>query len=225
MSYILHIDSTTKICSIALSKCDVLIELVETDAEKLAHSEKLHVFIEDCLNKASIQPTDLSAIAISKGPGSYTGLRIGVSAAKGLCYGLNIPLIAVDTLTAMANSVTPSVEKEAILIPMIDARRLEVFCSIQQDGTVLKTVHARVLDEEPITGFENEKGYFFGDGAEKAIDVLPNNFQFIANQTTSAKNLINIAWEKYSNNDFEDTAYFEPFYLKEFRAGKPKKIL
>lgn len=225
MSFILHIDSTTKVCSIALSNCDVLVQLTETDAEKLAHSEKLHVFIEECLKKENITAADLSAVTISKGPGSYTGLRIGVSAAKGLCYGLNIPLIAVDTLTAMAYSVMPLVEKEAVLIPMIDARRLEVFCSIQQNGTILKTVHARVLDEEPIMGFENEKVYFFGDGAEKAIDVLPKNFQYISNRTTSAKNLIAIAWEKFNNNDFEDTAYFEPFYLKEFKAGKPKKIL
>ena len=128
MSYILHIDSTTKICSIGLSKDDALIQLVELDSDGLAHSEKLHLFIEECLEKAGIRASNLNAISVSKGPGSYTGLRIGVSAAKGLCYGLNIPLIAIDTLKAMANSVAHNVEKNAVLIPMIDARRIEVFC-------------------------------------------------------------------------------------------------
>ena len=110
MSFILHIDSTTKVCSIALSKENELFQLVEIDSEDLMHSEKLHVFIEECLKKAGIQPNELSAISVSKGPGSYTGLRIGVSAAKGLCYGLGIPLIAIETLTAMAHSVASKVE-------------------------------------------------------------------------------------------------------------------
>ena len=225
MKYILHIDSSTKVCSIALSNGDQLLELIETDSETLAHSEKLHVFIEECLKKAGIKPANLSAICVSKGPGSYTGLRIGVSAAKGLCYGLSIPFIAIDTLEAMADSVQSEVDEGAILIPMIDARRVEVFCSIHQNNNTLAKVHARVLDEKPFTELEGKKGYYFGDGAEKAIQYMPLSFTFLKNQNTSAKNLISLAWKKFENNDFEDTAYFEPFYLKDFKAGKPKKVL
>ena len=225
MSYILHIDSTTKICSIGLSKDDALIQLVELDSDGLAHSEKLHLFIEECLEKASIRASDLNAISVSKGPGSYTGLRIGVSAAKGLCYGLNIPLIAVDTLTAMANSVVHNVEKDAVLIPMIDARRIEVFCSIHHKGKEIKTVHSRVLDEEPFDELNSENIYYFGDGAEKAQDYLNSSWIYLPEPKTSAKNLIPLAWRKFINKDFEDVAYFEPSYHKDFLAGKPKKIL
>ena len=225
MSYILHIDSTTKICSIGLSKDDALIQLVELDSDGLAHSEKLHLFIEECLGKVSIRASDLNAISVSKGPGSYTGLRIGVSAAKGLCYGLNIPLIAVDTLTAMANSVVHNVEKGAVLIPMIDARRIEVFCSIHHKGKEIKTVHSRVLDEEPFDELHSENVYYFGDGAEKAQDYLNSSWIYLPEPKTSAKNLIPLAWRKFINKDFEDVAYFEPSYHKDFLAGKPKKIL
>lgn len=225
MSYILHIDSTTKVCSIALSKEDKLVQLVEIDSDGLAHSEKLHLFIEDCLNKAQIQPSDLSAIAVSKGPGSYTGLRIGVSAAKGLCYGLEIPLIAIETLTAMAHSVAINVESEAVLIPMIDARRIEVFCSIHQSNKTVKKVHSRILDEEPYDEISAEKVYYFGDGAEKAQEYLNTNWTYLSEPKTSAQNLIPLAWDKFQNKDFEDVAYFEPSYHKDFKAGKPKKVL
>jgi len=225
LSYILHIDSTTKICSIGLSKDDALIQLVELDSDGLAHSEKLHLFIEECLEKASIRASDLNAISVSKGPGSYTGLRIGISAAKGLCYGLNIPLIAVDTLTAMADSVVHNVQKDAVLIPMIDARRIEVFCSIHHQGKEIKTVHSRVLNEEPFDELDSENVYYFGDGAEKAQEHLNPSWSYLPEPKTSAKNLIAIAWEKFTEKDFENAAYFEPSYHKDFQAGKPKKVL
>ena len=224
MSYILHIDSTTKVCSIALSKSDTLIQLVELDSDGLAHSEKLHLFIEECLEKSNIKTSDLNAISVSKGPGSYTGLRIGVSTAKGLCYGLNIPLIAIDTLTAMAYSVAHDVEKDAVLIPMIDARRVEVFCSIHQSGEKIKEVHARILDKEPFDEITAEKVYYFGDGAEKAQEHLNSSWTYLSYPKTSAKNLVSIAWQKFIINDFEDVAYFEPSYHKNFNAGKPKRI-
>lgn len=225
MPYILHIDSTTKVCSIALSKDDKLVQLVEIDSDGLAHSEKLHLFIEECLSKAQIQPSHLSAIAVSKGPGSYTGLRIGVSAAKGLCYGLGVPLISIETLTAMANSVASKVEDDAVLIPMIDARRIEVFCSIHQSGKTVKAVHSRILDEEPYDEISSDRVYYFGDGAEKAQDHLNKNWIYLSEPKTTATNLIPLAWKKYQNEDFEDVAYFEPSYHKDFKAGKPKKVL
>ncbi len=225
MSYILHIDSTTKVCSIALSKNDKLIQLIELDSDGLAHSEKLHLFIEECLEKANIKPSHLDAISISKGPGSYTGLRIGISAAKGLCYGLNIPLIAVDTLSAMANSVAHNVEKNAVLIPMIDARRIEVFCSIHHKGKEIKTVHSRILDEEPFDNLNSENVYYFGDGAKKGQEHLNSSWTYLPEPKTSAKNLVPIAWRKFTKKDFENVAYFEPSYHKDFQAGKPKKVL
>tara|TARA_B100000674_G_scaffold87969_1_gene61004 strand:+ start:39014 stop:39694 length:681 start_codon:yes stop_codon:yes gene_type:complete len=225
LDYILHIDSTTKVCSVALSKEDNLIELIELDSDDLSHSEKLHLFIEKCLLNSAIKPSDLSAVCVSKGPGSYTGLRIGVSAAKGLCYGLNIPLIAIDTLSAMANSVAHKVEETATLIPMIDARRIEVFCSIHQSGNIIKSVHSRILDEEPFDDISTKSVYYFGDGAEKAQEYVNPKWTYLPEQKTSAKNLIPLAFKKFQNQDFEDTAYFEPYYHKEFKAGKPKKIL
>lgn len=225
MSYILHIDSTTKVCSIALSKNDKLIQLIELDSDGLAHSEKLHLFIEECLEKANIKPSHLDAISVSKGPGSYTGLRIGISAAKGLCYGLNIPLIAVDTLSAMANSVAHHVEKDAVLISMIDARRIEVFCSICQSGKTIKEVHSRILNEEPFTEIKAKKVYYFGDGAEKAQEYLNPLWKYLPKVKTTAQNLISLTWEKFKAKKFENIAYFEPTYHKKFQAGKPKKIL
>jgi len=221
--YILHIDSTTKVCSVAISKEDKLLELTEVNSDKLVHSEKLHLFIEECLLKANLKLSDLKAINVSKGPGSYTGLRIGVSAAKGLAYGLSIPLISVDTLEAMADSVSSA--NDAVLIPMIDARRMEVFCSIHQNGKCLRTVSAEVLEESSFSEFNDKKVFFFGDGAAKAIETLNPNFTFVDEIKTSSSNLIRLGWLKYNASDFENIAYFEPFYLKDFVAGKPKKML
>jgi len=221
--YILHIDSTTKVCSVAISKEDKLLELTEVNSDKLVHSEKLHLFIEECLLKANLKLSDLKAINVSKGPGSYTGLRIGVSAAKGLAYGLSIPLISVDTLEAMADSVSSA--NDAVLIPMIDARRMEVFYSIHQNGKCLRTVSAEVLEESSFSEFNDKKVFFFGDGAAKAIETLNPNFTFVDEIKTSSSNLIRLGWLKYNASDFENIAYFEPFYLKDFVAGKPKKML
>lgn len=223
--YILHIDSTTKVCSVALSKEGALLKLVEIDSEKLSHSEKLHLFIQQSLEEAGITIKELQAIAVSKGPGSYTGLRIGVSAAKGLAYGLDIPLISVNTLDAMASAVQSTVESDAVLIPMIDARRMEVFSSIHQNGSCLEKVSAVVLDEQSFENYAKETVYFFGDGAAKAVETLNPSFKFIDGIKTSAANLIDISWSKFQTKTFEDVAYFEPFYLKDFVAGKPKKML
>ena len=221
--YTLHIDSTTKLCSVAISKDDKLLELTEVNSDQLVHSEKLHLFIEECLLKAKVKLSELKAINVSKGPGSYTGLRIGVSAAKGLAYGLSIPLISVDTLEAMADSVSSA--NDAVLIPMIDARRMEVFCSIHQNGKCLRTVSAEVLEESSFSEFNDKKVFFFGDGAAKAIETLNPNFTFVDEIKTSSSNLIRLGWLKYNASDFENIAYFEPFYLKDFVAGKPKKML
>lgn len=223
--YILHIDSTTKLCSIAISKDGVQVALKEVDSEKLAHSEKLHQFIVDCLNLAKIDVKSISAVAVSKGPGSYTGLRIGVSTAKGLAFGLDIPIISVDTLEAMALAVTPTVPVDSVCIPMIDARRVEVFGAVFRNGKCLEDVQSYILDDGGFTKYEHEEVYFFGDGAAKCKEVLSSKFNFIPAIKTSATHLIKIAHQKFLDKNFEDTAYFEPFYLKDFVAGKPKKML
>ena len=150
---------------------------------------------------------------------------MGFPLQKGLCYGLNIPLIAIDTLEAMAQTVALNVEKNAVLIPMIDARRVEVFCSVHQSGRRIKDVHSRVLDEEPFHEIEAEKVYYFGDGANKAQDYLNRSWTYLIEPKTSAQNLIPLAWEKFRKKEFEDVAYFEPSYHKAFKAGKPKQLL
>lgn len=223
--YILHIDSTTKVCSVAISNRNQLLKLVEIDSEKLSHSEKLHSFIEECLSSSDLGVKDLNAIAVSKGPGSYTGLRIGVSAAKGLAYGLDIPLISVHTLDAMASAVQKKVALGSVLIPMIDARRMEVFSSIYQNNTCLEGVSAVILEEDSFQKYSDQNVYYFGDGAAKATETLDSSFQYLEGIKTSAANLIDLAWEKFETKVFENVAYFEPFYLKDFVAGKPKKML
>lgn len=185
-----------------------------------SHAEKLHVFIEDILKEARITVQDLKAIAISKGPGSYTGLRIGVSAAKGLCYALQIPLISVDTLQVLAQKVT---QNDGLIIPMIDARRMEVYSAIF-DGKhkKIKEVQAEILTENSYADIL-ETIYFVGDCQEKCQSVLTkDNFVFLPEVVfPSANEMSRISFEKFTQHDFEDVAYFEPFYLKDFMLSKP----
>lgn len=184
-----------------------------------SHAEKLHVFIEEILKEAGITVRDLKAIAISKGPGSYTGLRIGVSAAKGLCYALQIPLISVDTLQVLAQKVT---QNDGLIIPMIDARRMEVYSAVfDSNHQKIMEVQAEVLTEESYADI-TETIYFVGDCQEKCQTVLTkHNFVFLPEIVfPSANEMSAISFEKFTKNDFEDVAYFEPFYLKDFMLNK-----
>jgi len=184
-----------------------------------SHAEKLHVFIEEILKETALSVRDLKAIAISKGPGSYTGLRIGVSTAKGLCYALGIPLIALDTLQVLAQQVAID---EGFIIPMIDARRMEVYSAIfDSKHNELKKVQAEVLTEASYTDL-SEDLYFIGDCQDKCKSVLSkNNFHFLPNVVfPSAKEMSTLSYEKFIKNEFEDVAYFEPFYLKDFMFPK-----
>lgn len=225
MARILCLETSTKNCSVALCDGTQLIASKEDGSDKYTHAEKLHVFIEDVLTQGGIKFPDLDAVAVSEGPGSYTGLRIGVSSAKGMAYALRIPLIAVNTLRAMAHSLLSGDEK-TLLIPMIDARRMEVFCTgFDGKGKLIFPTRAEILESQ---SFPEADGYdrvlYFGDGAEKCIEVLePKGFEFVKDVQASAKGMVKLVAEKFDLSVFVDTAYFEPFYLKDFVAGKKKK--
>lgn len=225
MSKILCLETSTKNCSVALSDGKNLISLKEDGSDKYTHAEKLHVFIEEVLNQGGVKFSDLDAVAVSEGPGSYTGLRIGVSSAKGMAYALGIPLISVNTLQAMANSLLSGGDKN-LLIPMIDARRMEVFCAgFDGKGNAIFPTRAEILESDSFPEAANfDKALYFGDGAEKCQDVLkPKGFKFVPDIQASAKGMVELAAQKFGAIDFVDTAYFEPFYLKDFVAGKKKK--
>ncbi|HKL04071.1 MAG TPA: tRNA (adenosine(37)-N6)-threonylcarbamoyltransferase complex dimerization subunit type 1 TsaB [Cryomorphaceae bacterium] len=219
---ILSLETSTKVCSVALSDGSDVIAYREDRSNRYSHAELLNVYIDEVMT--GYLYGELKAVAVSEGPGSYTGLRIGVSAAKGLAFGLNIPIIAVPTLESMTLFV--SVPEDSLLIPMIDARRMEVFCAgYDSHRKSVFPTRAEILTEASFPEFDQfEKGYFFGDGAEKCKPVLePKGLTFIPEVYGSANQMAIIAAEKYANRDFVDLAYFEPYYLKDFVAGKPKK--
>jgi tRNA threonylcarbamoyladenosine biosynthesis protein TsaB len=222
VTYILNLETATKNCSVSISQNGQTI-LCKVMAEAgYSHAEKLHVFIEDCIKESNISFKDLSAIAVSQGPGSYTGLRIGVSAAKGLCFALDLPLIAVDTLQVLASKLSIS---DGVIIPMIDARRMEVYSAIfNAKYEKVREVQAEILTEN---SFEEISGkiHFIGDCSEKAKTVLTNsNFIFHAEIIyPSANEMSELSYKKFQENNFEDVAYFEPYYLKDFMATVSKK--
>lgn len=223
MTYILNIETATKNCSVSISKEGKTVALKELNDGNYSHAEKLHELIGQVVLEAKIALSDLKAIAISKGPGSYTGLRIGVSAAKGLSFALDIPLISTNTLQSLALSV--SIDK-GFKIPLLDARRMEVYSQVFNEKTQkIREVQAEIIDADSFSEFLNaEKVYFFGDGAEKCKAIITHkNAIFINEKFPSAKEMSAISYEKYLKNEFEDVAYFEPFYLKEFLGAIPKK--
>lgn len=222
MTYILSIETATKNCSVSLSLNGNTICTREVSEVGYSHAEKLHVFIEEVLKDSNIGFSDLNAIAVSQGPGSYTGLRIGVSAAKGLCYALNIPLIAIDTLEVLARKL--SVEN-ALIIPMIDARRMECYTAIFDANFELKReVKSEIITENSFANI-TDIIHFVGDGAPKCKEVL-TDYKFIYHDELiypSSKEMGVIAFEKYEKSDTVDVAYFEPFYLKDFMITSASK--
>ncbi|MBP8157171.1 MAG: tRNA (adenosine(37)-N6)-threonylcarbamoyltransferase complex dimerization subunit type 1 TsaB [Flavobacterium sp.] len=219
MNYILNIETATKNCSVSLALNGETVLCKEIADQGYSHAEKLHVFIEEILKESGINLRELKAVAVSKGPGSYTGLRIGVSTAKGLCYALGIPLIAVDTLQVLAQKV--AVEK-GVIVPMIDARRMEVYSAVfDNNHQRIMEVQAEVLTENSYADII-ETVYFVGDCQEKCQSVLTkSNFVFLTEIVfPSANEMSSISFEKFTKNDFEDVAYFEPFYLKDFMLTK-----
>jgi len=221
--YILNIETATKNCSVSLAKNGETIVSKELNNGNYSHAEKLHQFIKQVVEESEIELTELKAIAVSKGPGSYTGLRIGVSAAKGLCFALDIPLIAIDTLQALALSTSIS---KGLIIPLLDARRMEVYSAVfNSENKINREVRAEIISEDSFSTYLNEQEvYFVGDGVEKCKGIIThNNATFIDDKLPSANEMSKLSFEKYKKNDIEDVAYFEPFYLKDFVAIKPKK--
>ena len=223
MALILAIETATKNCSVALLKDEIVIAEKEHISDGYAHAEQLTLFVQDVIDSANITLNKVEAVALSMGPGSYTGLRIGTSTAKGLCYALDIPLIAVSTLKAMALSMAKN-EKSAIYCPMIDARRMEVFSALyDMNNKQVRGVQADVVDENTYAEFLTNEIIFFGDGSLKCKDIINHkNAKFIQGVHPSAKNLGILAKAKFRSRDFEDVAYFEPYYLKDFVAGRKK---
>jgi len=226
MSLILQIETATTVCSVALAKEGSVLCRREVE-QRNVHAEKITLFIEEVLNEAARSYEDLDAIAVSCGPGSYTGLRIGVSAAKGLCFALDKPLIAIETLAAMADGLVEQHSFEStdhLLCPMIDARRMEVFTAMfDAMGNKLKPTAAEIIDENSFADvLEARKVIFFGDGAEKCSNALGIhlNATIVTDFTNSASHLSKRALKMYQEKQFEDVAYFEPYYLKDFIAGK-----
>ncbi|WP_204344914.1 tRNA (adenosine(37)-N6)-threonylcarbamoyltransferase complex dimerization subunit type 1 TsaB [Psychroserpens algicola] len=223
MSLILNIETSTTNCSVSLSKQGETLVLKEDNNASYSHAESLHVFMDSVLKSAHIKKEELDAIAVSKGPGSYTGLRIGVSAAKGLSYALGIPLISVSTLEALAYQVQVT---EGVIVPMLDARRLEVYSAIYDSShQQIRAIEAQILDENAFLDYLN-KGvvYFIGNGVSKTKDLINHKHaKFIEGKLPSANEMSSLAYEKYKKSDIEDVAYFEPFYLKDFIALKPKR--
>lgn len=218
MAYILNLETSTKNCSVSLAKNGETILCKEIAEQGFSHAEKLHVFIEEILNGANVKVNQLEAIAVSKGPGSYTGLRIGVSAAKGLCYALQIPLISIDTMQVLAKKAVV----DGLIVPMIDARRMEVYSAIfDKNHNKIKDVEAEILTENSYQDFD-QTIYFVGDCQEKCKTVLvKDNFKFLPEIVfPSANEMSQLSFEKFQNNDFKDVAYFEPFYLKDFMLTK-----
>lgn len=235
MALILSIETGTDICSVALANDGELMALRESD-EGRDHAKKVALFVDELLRETGVQPSDIDAIAVGKGPGSYTGLRIGVSFAKGMCYALGIPLIAIGSLDALTEVAREDFEAgildveegdwaQAKLCPMVDARRMEVYAQVfDVEGKPESDVVAEVVTEESFNEWR-AKGKFviFGNGAKKCAEVLPD--AIIESVVPSARGIVRLAEEAFNAGKFEDLAYFEPFYLKDFIVIPSKKKL
>ena len=225
MALILSIESATKNCSVCVAQEGEISAIKELREEKFSHSEKLHSFVLEVMSSSGHELSDIDAVAVSKGPGSYTGLRIGVSTAKGLCYALDKPLISVPTLESLARQVVPS--ENELIIPLLDARRMEVYSAVFDSRySQIRETQAEVIEENSFSEFlERSRVCFLGDGAEKTKSVIRHpNAVFIDNRYPSARETAILAEIRYQQQSFEDLAYFEPYYLKDFVAGTPKKI-
>jgi tRNA threonylcarbamoyladenosine biosynthesis protein TsaB len=227
MAIILYLETATKVCSVALADGEQLLALHETSISN-SHSELITVFIQEVIEEAGIAMSAVDAVAVSMGPGSYTGLRIGVSTAKGLCYGLGKPLISVGTLQAMAFgavSQLKDIDKNSLICPMLDARRMEVYYSLyDRDLNEIQPAQAAIITAETFQDIADKHSVLLmGDGAEKCMPLFEGqpNIKLLEDFTISARYMMKAATQKFHDNTFEDVAYFEPFYLKDFIAGKP----
>ncbi|MDZ4751519.1 MAG: tRNA (adenosine(37)-N6)-threonylcarbamoyltransferase complex dimerization subunit type 1 TsaB [Flavobacteriales bacterium] len=220
MSKILCIETSAKNCSVAIFKESECIGIKEESSDQYIHSGSLHPFILEVMTQAKMDFFELDAVAVSKGPGSYTGLRIGIAAAKGIAYALNIPLIAIDTLQMLAIHVGGINSDFEVYVPMIDARRMEVYTnSYDRNGKALEEVRPEILGPDFLQQHIGKRILCFGDGSAKLKDTKNPNTFFLDGLFPSASQMIEIAHKKFMGQEFEDIAYFEPSYLKEFLPG------
>jgi tRNA threonylcarbamoyladenosine biosynthesis protein TsaB len=226
MAFILLLESSTTNCSVGLAKDDKLIAHMEAN-EGYSHSENMAAFAKEVLEQGAIEFTDLDAIAVGKGPGSYTGLRIGVSLAKGIAFASEIPIISLESLEVIAAACEHKAQSDDLIIPMTDARRMEVYSAIYDSNLKrLNDIEATILDDSSFE--ENLKAHrciFCGDGSTKFKEICKHpNAVFVDAIFPSVQFMSKLAFKKFEDGAFEDTAYFEPYYLKEFIAIKPKKL-
>lgn len=224
MAKILCLETATTNCSVAIGVDGELKSLIEENSPNYSHSEQLHVFIEATVKEAGLQSGDLDAVAVSKGPGSYTGLRIGVSAAKGLCFSLDIPLISIPTLESLAHQI--EAKPGELIIPVLDARRMEVYSAVfDHYYNEVRETRAEIVDENSFGDYAaNTRLHLVGSGAEKCKEVIAlEKTEFYSDKFPSAKEMAKLAFKKYKQSDFEDVAYFEPYYLKDFILQSKKK--
>jgi tRNA threonylcarbamoyladenosine biosynthesis protein TsaB len=228
---ILCLETATNLCSVALCDSAGVISLRESNESK-SHASQLTVFIEEILADHGIKAQDLSAVAVSKGPGSYTGLRIGVSVAKGIAFGASIPLIGIETTFSMFSGIMNNTyynsgsDSDTLFCPMLDARRMEVYYTVYDSGgNKIKDIAAEIISEDTFIDFpETRKIVFFGDGALKCKDVIKReNSLFVIDYSISASHMLKPVLQSYKDHIFEDVAYFEPLYLKDFIVSKPRK--
>ncbi|MDL5513864.1 tRNA (adenosine(37)-N6)-threonylcarbamoyltransferase complex dimerization subunit type 1 TsaB [Arenibacter sp. M-2] len=222
MAMILNLETATTNCSVGIAKNGEIISMREDNSPNYSHSEQLHIFIEEALKGASLTFKDISAIAVSKGPGSYTGLRIGVSAAKGLCFSLDLPLISVSTLESLAKQ--GYAKGYDFIIPLLDARRMEVYSAVfNAEGSNIRETRAEIINEDSFLEYaQNGSVLLIGDGAEKCRELLDHpNFSYHSAWPT-VSGMGELSYKKFKANDFENVAYFEPYYLKDFMLPTKK---
>ena len=227
MAYLLNIETSTDICSVAISSDNELLALQEIK-EPYQHASKITLIIQECLKTSNIEMAQLDAVALSSGPGSYTALRVGTSIAKGICYALNKPLIAVDTLQSLALASKHADDSSTLYCSMIDARRMEVYCGIWDHRmNLILPVQAMALDENSFEGFRSQgkEMVFSGNGAKKYMDAFSPSNSKLTSILCSAKHLIPIATNKYLEKEFVSLIQYKPFYLKPPNINRPKKIL
>ena len=225
MATILHLETTTTNCSVCLAQRGKILAIKEHASAQYSHAEELHPFIQDVLGEANIKIEELDAIAVSKGPGSYTGLRIGVSAAKGICFALDLPLISISTLKALSLQVS---RKEGFIIPLLDARRMEVYSAVfDSKHRKVREIQAEVISKESFRSYlEEGPCVLIGPGALKCKEIIQHDHAlFETKALPSSREMVRLAWEKWQQQDFEDVAYFEPYYLKDFVTTVKKKSI
>ena len=219
MAYILNIETSTTNCSVSLFNDLELIDCIEENTQDYSHSKSLHVFIDSVLKNSELKPKDLSAISVSKGPGSYTGLRIGVASAKGLCFALDIPLTSIETLKILSENIS----NKGIVIPCLDARRMEVYSAVfNNKNERIRNTRAEILNEDSFNKYLSiDEVYFIGNANKKIKEIIAHkNAKFIDDVLPSSRQMGTLSFNKFKNNQFEDLNNFEPLYLKDFIGTK-----